>query len=51
MCYLYLKLKFKIKGIFGKKSPTQRCAESGSFFYIQYILYLLHVLFVFKIKI
>ena len=32
MCYLYLKLKLKIKGIFGKK--TQKCAERGSFLYI-----------------
>ena len=31
MCYLYLKLEFKIKGIFGMKCPTQKCAEKGSF--------------------
>ena len=36
MCYLYLKLKLKIKGIFEKKSPTQKCAEMGSFLYIYY---------------
>ena len=34
MYYLYLKLKLKIKGIFGEKSPTQKCAERGSFLYI-----------------
>jgi len=34
MCYLYLKLKLKIKGIFGKKSSTQKFAERGSFVYI-----------------
>jgi len=34
MCYLYLKLKLKIKGIFGKKSSTQKYAESGNFLYI-----------------
>ena len=34
MCYLYLTLKLKIKGLFEKKSPTQKCAESGSFLYI-----------------
>jgi hypothetical protein len=31
MCYLYLKFKLKIKGIFGKKSLNQKCAEEGSF--------------------
>jgi len=31
---LYLKLKFKIKDIFGKKSPTQKYAERDSFIYI-----------------
>ena len=31
MCYLYLKLKLKIKGIFGKKNPTQKCAERCGF--------------------
>jgi len=31
---LHVLLVFKIKGIFGKKSPTQKCAESGSFLYI-----------------
>jgi len=30
---MYLKLKLKIKGIFGKKSPTQKRAERGSFLY------------------
>jgi len=25
---------FKIKGIFGKKNPTQKCAERGNFLYI-----------------
>jgi len=25
---------FKIKGIFGKKSPTQKCAERDSFLYM-----------------
>ena len=34
MCYLYLKLKFKINGIFGKKSQTQKCVERSSFIYI-----------------
>ena len=34
MCYLCLKLNFKIKGIFGKKSSTQKCVEMGSFVYI-----------------
>ena len=34
MCYLYLKLKLKNKGNFGKKSSTKKCAESGSFLYI-----------------
>ena len=32
MCYLYLKLKFKIKDIFEKKSSTQKCAERVVFF-------------------
>ena len=32
MCYLYLKLKLKIKGIFGKKNPTQKCVERDSFY-------------------
>jgi len=27
---------FKIKGIFGKKISTQKCAERGSFLYIYY---------------
>jgi hypothetical protein len=27
------KIKIKIKGIFGKKIPTQKCAERGSFLY------------------
>jgi len=31
---IYLLHVFKIKGIFGKKSPTQKCAEKGSFLYI-----------------
>ena len=34
MCYLYLKIKFKIKGIFEKKSATQKCDEMGSVLYI-----------------
>jgi len=33
---LHVLLVFKIKGIFGKKIPTQKCAEMGSFLYISY---------------
>jgi len=33
---LYVLLVFKIKGIFEKKSSTQKCVEIGSFFNIQY---------------
>jgi len=31
---LHMLLVFKIKDIFEKKSPTQKCAERGSFLYI-----------------
>jgi len=31
---LHLLLVFIIKGIFRKKSPTQKCAEMSSFLYI-----------------
>ena len=31
---LHALLLFKIKGIFEKKSPTQKCVERGSFIYI-----------------
>jgi len=31
---LHVLLVFKIKGIFGKKIPTQKCVERGSFLYI-----------------
>jgi len=31
---LHVLLVFKIKGIFGKKSSTQKCAERSSFLYI-----------------
>ena len=29
-----IRLKLKIKGIFGKKISTQKCTEMGSFLYI-----------------
>jgi len=31
---LHVLLAFKIKGIFGKKITTQKCAERGNFLYI-----------------
>ena len=31
---LHVLLVFKIKGNFGKKIPTQKCVERGSFLYI-----------------
>jgi len=31
---LHVLLVFKMKGIFGKKSQTQKCAENDSFLYI-----------------
>jgi len=31
---LHVLVVFKIKGIFEKKSSTQKCAENGSFLYI-----------------
>jgi len=41
---------FKIKDIFEKKSPTQKCGERSSFLYIFTLIYLLHVWFVLKIE-
>jgi len=45
---LHVLLVFKIKGIFGKKSPTQKCAERSSFLYIWYRYRTNHLILIFR---